>query len=261
MFSRLWEIALGGTKSERSPAQECLDKIPNKEQKIVAALGKPATGNAAHRRAVARRVGLQEAVPALQKALAKEKNEIVKDELIKTLESLGVPLDELLDIDKLDQEAEKGLKKGIPKDLDWFPFAQLPSVPWADSGKPVPTTIIHWFILQGYKLKNAEANPALRRYCSLFHKEDREQLGKFVLEAWIAQDTKPKYTAGPGRRRSTKDAHNKQPRIAKQYPQYYPDFDEQRVYQTQFNCVLDPTGRLAKQHERNTRRRRRLLWR
>ena len=238
----LWEIALGSSKSERPLAQEALQNVPNKEQKIVAAL---ASRQQDARVAAAQWISdLQytEAIPAMKAALAKEKSDVVKDEMIKSLESMGVRLEELLDLDQLAREAEKGLKKGIPTELDWFPFSQLPTVAWADSGKPVSASIIEWLILQGYKLKNAEASPVLRRYASLFRKADREKLGKFVLEAWIAQDTKPAYTAEQAAALAEKDA--KQTALyAKQYPQYYPDFDQQRVYQASFNrYVVLPVG-------------------
>ena len=155
---------------------------------------------------------------------------------------MGVKLEELLDLNKLDKEAEQGLKKGIPKDLDWFPFAQLPPVTWADSGKPVSSEIIHWFLVQGYRLKSSEANPTLRRYCSLFHKGERERLGKFVLETWIAADTKPKYTSEQAANRAQKEARQAAG-FAKQYPQHYPDFDEQRIYQANYNwLVMEPEG-------------------
>lgn len=232
----MWDLALGASKTERPLAQECLDNFPNKEQKIVAAL--------ASRQQDARLAAAQwlaalqykEAVPALRDALSKEKSEVVKDELIKSLETLGVKLEEILDLSKLDDEAERGLKKGMPKELDWFPFDQLPTVRWADSGAPVSTTIIHWFLLYGYKLKTSEANPTLRRYCSLFQKEDREKLGRFVLEAWIAKDTTPKYTSEQAAAEAQKIARQTA-LYAKQYPQYYPDFDEQRLYQSQFNML------------------------
>ena len=233
----MWDLALGASKTERPLAQECLDNFPNKEQKIVAAL--------ASRQQDARLAAAQwlaalqykEAVPALRRALSNEKSEVVKDELIKSLETLGVKLEEILDLSKLDDEAERGLKKGMPNELDWFPFDQLPVVRWADSGKPVSTTIIHWFLLYGYKLKTAEANPTLRRYCSLFQKEDREKLGRFVLEAWIAKDTTPKYTSEQAAAEAQKIAQQTAV-YAKQYPQYYQDFDEQRLYQSQFNWLM-----------------------
>src|SRR5262249_23013474 len=170
------------------------------------------------------------AIPALRTALAKEKSEIVKDELIKALETLGVNIEELFDLGALDNEAEKGLKKGVPTDLEWFPFEQLPSVRWMDSGKPVPPEIVKWFLVQGCRLGNAEANPTLRRYCSLFQKQDREKLGRFVLEAWIAKDTKPKYTAEQAADLAQKETQQAVA-MAKQHPKYYPDFDEQKHYQ------------------------------
>jgi HEAT repeat protein len=237
----LWKIALSGSKHERFAAQACLENFPNKEQKIVAALESPQPETRTVAAQWLAALGYTDALPPLKKALAKEKSEGVKDELLKSLETLGVPLDELVNVNKLDAEAEKGLKKGIPKDLDWFPFAQLPTVAWADSNQPVPTTIVHWFILQGYKTKNAEANPTLRRYCSLFRKEDREKLGKFILEAWIAEDTKPKYTPEQAAAQAQKGAQQNAA-YAKQYPQYYPDFDEQRVYQILFNSLVTQPG-------------------
>ena len=233
----LWDIALGSGKTERPWAQECLEKIPNKEEKVVAAL---ASRQQDARMAAAQwlsRLGYKDAIPELRQALSKEKSEVVKDELIKTLEAFGVRLEELLDRDKLDEEAERGLKKGIPKELDWFPFDQLPAVSWSDSGKPVPSQILHWFIVQGHKLKNAEANPTLRRYCSLLRKNQREKLGRFVMESWIAKDTKPKYTAEQAAAIAQQQARQ-MAAYAKQHPQYHPDFDEQRSYQAIFNSYL-----------------------
>jgi Domain of unknown function (DUF4132) len=238
----LWDLALGPGKTERGPAQECLDRIPGKEEKIIAAL---ASRQQDARLAAAEwlaKLKHKPAIPALRAALAKEKSEIVKDELIKALETLEVSLEELLDLDRLDQDAEKGLKKEISSDLQWFPFEQLPGVHWADSGEPVSPLILKWFLVQSHRLNNPEANPSLRRYCSLFRKDDREKLGMFVLEAWIAKDTKPKNTAEQAAALAQKEAQQ-YAAYAKQNPKYYPDFDEQRLYQTLFNRYLvQPEG-------------------
>jgi hypothetical protein len=223
-------------------AQECLANVHNKELKIVAAL--------ASRQQDARLAAAQwladlkyrNATSTLRAALAKEKSEVVKDELIRALETLGVNIEELFDLDELDQEAEKGLKKGIPSDLEWFPFEQLPSVRWTDSGKPVPPGIVKWFLVQGCRLGNAEANPTLRRYCSLFQKQDRQKLGRFVLEAWIAKDTKPKHTAEQAAALAQKETQQAVA-MAKQHPKYYSDFDEQKHYQAVSNRLLvQPEG-------------------
>jgi hypothetical protein len=238
----LWDIALGRGKTERPYAQECLETFPDKEAKIIAAL--------ASRQQDARLAAAEwladlkhkQAIPALKAAFAKEKSELVKDQLIKTLEVLGIPLEELLDRDELDQEAEQGLKKGIPKVLEWFPFAQLPAVRWADSGSEVPAAVMQWFLVQGCKLGNAEASPILRRYCSLIRKEDREALGKFILETWIAMDTKPQYTSEQAAAMARKLA-SQAAISAKNYPQYYPNFSEERFYQSNFNRLLSqPEG-------------------
>ena len=237
----LRDMALGSNRTERIAAQDCLDRQPDKEAKIVAAL---ASRQQETRLAAAEwlaKLKYTGAIPGLRAALTKEKSEPVKDELIRTLEALGVSLEQLLDLDQLDREAEKGLKKGIPADLDWFQFAQLPAVRWSESGKQVPPEIVHWFLVQGFKLHNAEANPTLRRYCSLFQKSDRERLGKFVLEAWIAQDTKPKHTPDEAARLAEKAAVQTAG-FAKQHPQYYPDFDQQRVYQAVLNRLLVEPG-------------------
>lgn len=238
----LWDLALGPGKTERPIAQECLGRVGNKEERIVTALeSRQQDARLAAAEWIAR-LEFREAIPALRSALLKEKSESVKDELIKTLEGLGVKLEELLDLDKLDTEAEAGLKKGIPRDLEWFPFDQLPSVRWADSGNQVPRTILHWFLVQGFKLRSAEANPTLRRYCSLIKKEDREKLGRFVLETWIAKDTKPGNTAEQAAALAQKETQVLAG-YAKQYPNYYPDFEEQRTYQTIFNRLLiQPEG-------------------
>ena len=238
----LWEIALGPSKTERPLAQQCLDKVPNKEERIVAAVGSKQLDARLAAAEWLANLKYELAVPALKAALGKEKSEIVRDEQIRALEALGVSLEELLDVKLLEQEAEKGLKKGIPTDLEWFPFAQLPTVRWADSRKPVSPRIVEWFLVQGCRLKDAEANPSLRRYCSLFRRDDREKLGRFVLDAWIAKDTKPKYTSDQASTLAQQEAAQAAAN-AKQYPQYYPDFDEQKVYQAAFNRLLiQPEG-------------------
>jgi hypothetical protein len=233
----LWDFALGAGKTDRPLAQQSLARVPDKEKKIVATLAsrqQPARAAAAEWLA---ELKYKNAISPLRSALAKEKSEPVKDEMMRALEALGVPLEELLDRDRLDQEAEKGLAKGFPKDLEWVPLAQLPAVHWADNGKQVSLPILHWFLVQGCKLKNAEAGPTLRRYASLMVPQEREALGRFVLEAWIAKDTKPKYTAEEAAKEAA--AQTRQiAAFAKQSPKYYPDFDEQKFQQAAFSRLL-----------------------
>ena len=233
----LWEIALGASKTERPLAQECLNKQQGRDEKVVAAIqSRQIDARLAAAQWIAE-LKYKAAIPALKSALANEKSENARDEQIRALEILGVSLEELLDVKQLEADAEKGLKKGLPMDLEWFPFSQLPQVRWADSGKPVPPRIIEWFIVQGCRLKDAEANPSLRRYCSLFKKEDRQRMGRFVLDAWIAKDTKPKYNSEQASALAQQETAQ-MAGYAKRSPQYYKDFDEQRFYQTAYNRLL-----------------------
>ncbi len=190
----LWEVALGSSKTERPLAQQCLDKLPGKEEKIVNAL---ASGQQETRAVAAEWLGrlkTPEAIPHLQAALKKEKSEVAKGAMMGALEAMGVPIEQFLDRASLVKEAQKGLAKGVPPGLSWVPFQLLPAAHWEDTGAPVPAEVLTWFIVQGYKLKSAEPNPLLRRYCSYFRKHEREALGQFILQSWIAQDTLPAHT-------------------------------------------------------------------
>jgi hypothetical protein len=253
----LWELALGPGKAERALAQECLAGVSGKEVKIVAALaGRQQDARLAAAQWLAE-LDYREAIPALRAALSKEKSEVVKDELIRALETLGVNLEELVDLDALDKEAEKGLKKGAAGDLDWFPFGQLPAVRWAEAGKPVAPEIVKWFLVQGSRLGNAEASPTLRRYCSLFEKHDKEKLGRFVLEAWIAKDTKPKHTADEAAALAQKETQQAVA-LAKQYPNTI-RISTSKSTISRVPSLLDSARRFANLDQRHPRRRGRML--
>ena len=233
----LWELALGTGKSERYEAQACLNSVPDKAPRIIAALkdGKKDV------RAVAAEwlgeLGCKEAIPALEEALKKEKHEEPKGMMMRTLERLGVPIEQFMDVDKLAKEAEKGLGKGIPAKLQWFPFDRLPQVRWQKRGDTVAPDILRWFLLQSFKLKNPEPGPLLRLYCSYFNQSDKEALGKFVLEQWIAEDTKPRYT----HEEATVEAEKQMQQIRSyvtQFPQHYPNWDEEKQFQSLLNNLL-----------------------
>ncbi|HEY2082263.1 MAG TPA: DUF4132 domain-containing protein [Verrucomicrobiae bacterium] len=187
----LWKIALGG-KSERPPAQRCLEGLPDKFERLSASL---ATGDTETRAAAAEwlgRIGDKRAVDVLLAALKREKNETTKGAMMSALELLGASVDQFVDRQALLKDAEKGVAKGVPEDLSWFPFDRLPVVHWADNGQPVEPAILKWWLIQGFKLKNPAPGPLLRRYCASFKTNEREALGQFVLEAWIGKDTSPR---------------------------------------------------------------------
>ncbi|HAB18526.1 MAG TPA: hypothetical protein DCE44_19055, partial [Verrucomicrobiales bacterium] len=186
----LWKIALGG-KSERPPAQRCLEALPDKHERLIASVS---AGDAETRLAAAEwlgRIGDARATAPLLTALKREKNEVAKGAMMSALELLGAPVEQFLDRKTLLEEAEKGVGKGVPEDLKWFPFAALPAVHWSDNGKPVEPEILKWWLIQGFKLKYPEPGALLRKYCSSLKPAEREILGQFVLEAWMGEDTAP----------------------------------------------------------------------
>ena len=186
----LWKNALGG-KSERPPAQRCLEALPDKFDRLIAALS---AAEAESRLAAAEwlgRTGDTRAVDALLAALKREKNESAKGAMMTVLELLGAPVEQFLDRQALLKEAEKGAAKGVPEDLKWFPFESLPVVHWLNDEQPVEPVILKWWLIQGFKLKNPAPGPLLRKYCASLKPAERETLGQFVLEAWLGEDTSP----------------------------------------------------------------------
>ncbi|MEM9554237.1 MAG: DUF4132 domain-containing protein [Acidobacteriota bacterium] len=192
----LWEVALGTRKSERELAQAALDKEPNKRPVIVAALGDGKQHVRATAAAWLARLGATQEIPALEKALRKEKQELVKGALLQALEDLGADVERYLDREQLARDAARGLRKAPPKALEWFPFALLPVCRWRaesprdDQAVPVDPQIVRWFVVRCNKLKSPAPGPILRRHCRRMVRADREALGRFVLDAWIAHDTR-----------------------------------------------------------------------
>ena len=192
----LWDTALKGGKENRRFARQSLESLPDIEVQLIKRL---TDRNGSYRAGAAQWLAERKtegAVGHITKALKKEKNANTKIALIEALEEFGVPEEVYLDRKGLLQEAEKGLRKGIPNALIPFAFSEesLPVVHWSDSGEQVEPRILLWFIVQGYKLKKPKPSTLLLKYTSKFRKEDREMLGQFVLDAWIKRDTSPKYS-------------------------------------------------------------------
>lgn len=186
----LFAMALGTTKADRVGAQAALANLPGKEARIVTALS---DGKAEVRAVAARWLGelrYTDGVGALEATFAKEKNDATKGAILDALEALGQGVGQYLDRNKLAKEAESGLAKGLPKELEWFPWSALPTVRWED-GSEASTATLQWLLAAACRQKSPEPNAMLRKFCSMMAPRDREAFGQFVLEAWIAEDTRP----------------------------------------------------------------------
>jgi hypothetical protein len=190
LVPQLWKLALGG-KSERLAAQQCLEALPDKVERLLTSLSTP---EAEARIAAAEwlgRIGDAEATAPLLAVMKRERNESAKGAMMSALELLGLPVEQFLDRKALLAEAEKGVGKGVPEGLKWFPFGRLPSVHWADNDEPLAPATTQWWLIQGFKLKSPQPGPLLRKYCSSLKPTEREALGQFILEAWLGEDTSP----------------------------------------------------------------------
>lgn len=187
----LFDLALGTAKTERVDAQNALNNHPGKEVRIIAALG---NGKAEVRTIAAKwlhDIGYHEAIPDLETAVAKEKNDVAKGAMLDALQRFGQPVEKYLDRDALKKEATKTLAKGLPKDIEWFPWNAMPAVRWADNGETVADEVLRLLLAQSVKQKSPEPNAVLRKFCGMFEERDCERFGQFVLEAWIREDTNP----------------------------------------------------------------------
>jgi|GEM_PF-231125 len=191
LVPRLLDLALGSGKKDRLMAQMALARLPHKEKHIIAALTSRKLETRVEAATWLAELKSMDAVPALEATLKKEKNDLALGAIMNALERLGVPVDSFLNLKGLPEEAEKGLARGVPAGLTWFPFDILPVVRWAESGEPVAPQILKWLIVKAFKLKKPEPDPILRRHTALFDPRDREKLGQMVLEAWLRQDVLP----------------------------------------------------------------------
>lgn len=220
-INALFTLALGPGKTDRVPAQDALQHHPDKEARIIEAL---ADGKAETRAVAAlwlARLRHQPAVPALEQAVAKEKHDVAKGAMLDALQALGQPVEKYLDRNALAAEAAKLLAKGLPKDLEYFPWNALPVVRWADSGAAVSPDVLRWLIVQAVKQKSPEPNAVLRKYCEMLDAREREAFGQFVLETWLREDVRP-IAPDEAMRRAQSDAQSTCASIAR-YPQYYQD--------------------------------------
>ncbi|MGR8933964.1 MAG: DUF4132 domain-containing protein [Gammaproteobacteria bacterium] len=184
----LYQYALSPGKTYGPSAREILGKYGVSERRVIEALD---SGKVEERIVAADwivELRLTQAVPALQKALQKEKNESAIAVLLSTLHALGCDISAYLAPDVLLREAQAGLKKAPPKGLAWFPYDALPAAQWA-SGENVERQILKWWLVLACKLKQPEGNPLLDLYVRQLHKPSQKALGNFVLHAFIRQDT------------------------------------------------------------------------
>lgn len=215
----LLEVALTGPKAQRGPARDVLARLPQRDGHVITALSDSKADVRAAAAAWIRDLGLDAAVPALEKAAKAEKQEAAKGALLETLIALGRSTAPFVDRKALAKDAEKAWTKGAGKDLEWFDWEALPQVTWADTAQAVDPVLIRGMIVQAVKQKTPEPHALLRQYCAMFEPRSREALGQHLLEAWIGEDTRP--ISEDLAKRSAQESARNTHRFMAQNPQYY----------------------------------------
>jgi hypothetical protein len=192
-------FATAETKTSRRAAQEVIGHHPRACGLAAQALGSTKQEVRAAAAAWLGRLGDPAAVDPLQEALAKEKREPVQAAILSALAALGQDISRHLTPEALAATAAKGLRGKRPASLQWFPMAALPTCRWKDGspsesgpskdGGPVDPQIIEWWVVLADKLKDPQGAGLIPIYVSLLNQPSREELGRFVLDAWIAHDT------------------------------------------------------------------------
>lgn len=242
----LLELALTGPKAQRGPAREVLARLPQRDALVIAALSDGKVDVRAAAAGWVRDLGLEAAVPALEKAAKAEKQDAAKGALLETLIALGRSAAPYVDRKAMAKEAEKAWAKGAGKDLDWFDWDTLPTVSWADTAQAVDPVLIRGMVIQAVKQKTPEPHALLRQYCAMFEPRSREALGQYLLDAWIAADTRP--VAAELARKAAQESARNTHRFIAQYPQYYAnspqkDYTVEQLYESLLPKYLkQPTG-------------------
>ena len=184
----LFELALGENKQLRYAAQDALRQIPNIHSQIEQALSSSKQEVRITAANWLADLEQKSSIKALNAALKKEKRETVQAAILIALEKIGEDISQHLTPKKLLADAQKGLKGKTPTDFDWFDFNLIPTLTW-QNGKTVEPQIIQWWICLAVKLKDP-ANPLLTIYNQLLSIQSQQQLGEFILQSFIKQDTR-----------------------------------------------------------------------
>ena len=184
----LLDLAVGSRKTLHKPARALLRNAVGIEAAILVRLADPKKEVRTAAATWLSERGQASAVPALEKALKKEKSEEGRAAMLTAVSRLGADISGYLSEKVLKSEALKGLEKTPAKSLDWFPFDSLPALKWR-TGKKVDPTIVRWWIMLADKLKSPGGNALFDFYLDRLRPEDAGRLGLFMLSTFVARDT------------------------------------------------------------------------
>ena len=236
----LIELALGENKPVRCAAQHVLKRLPNIHNQVEQALSSSKQEVRIAAAECLAELGYKNSIKFLNEALKKEKRETVQAAILVALEKMGEDISQHLTAKKLLADAQKGLKGKMPTDLNWFDFNLIPTLTW-QNGKTVDPQIIQWWICLAVKLKDP-VNPLLTVYNRLLSIQSQQQLGEFILQSFINQDTRtPTLEEAEAKASSEADAQLQgYIECYQRYPDLYPHYNH-ITYEQVFDKIKQNT--------------------
>ena len=130
-----------------------------------------------------------EAIPYLRAALGKEKDVVAVAAIVSALADCGDDISDQFAPERLIEEAEAGLAKTKADYSRLLERKTLPKLHWEDGGE-VPDKVVEWWFARAHKLKSPAGDPLLHLALRRLRRADAEAMGRQVLAAWIAFDTR-----------------------------------------------------------------------
>ena len=224
----------------RYAAQDALKPIPNIHIQVEQALSSPKQKVRVAAANWLAELGQKSSINALNAVLKNEKCKTVQAAILVALEKIGEDISQHLTPKKLLADAQQGLKGKIPAGLDWFDFNLIPTLTW-QNGDKVDSLIIKWWICLAFKLKDP-INPLLTIYNRLLSTQSQQQLGEFILQSFIKQDTRtPTLEEAEAKASSEADKRLQQRILSYQrYPEFYSDYKD-ITYEQVFEEIKNET--------------------
>jgi hypothetical protein len=133
------------------------------------------------------RHGTQSDAAVLHSRLEMETDAAVRAALLGALIRLGTPADQLLSPEVLTQESVE-YADADSSGLSWFPFDRLPGLTWAD-GTQAPASVAQGWRVYADRIGDPTGKGLIPRYLDALSPASADDLGRVVLDAWIARDT------------------------------------------------------------------------
>ncbi len=179
----LWEFAFGPGSLLRDRTQRLLDAEPD----VVVRVSKALQARKHEHRAIAARwlarLKNPAAIPALERAIGKERTDTAKAEMLTALAAHGCELSAYDNPAARLDDAVRGLRR-VPKAMQPLMDLVLPTVRWEDSGAVVDQRIVRWWLLKAAKRGDPAPDALLEMQIAQLDTNDALALGDAVISVW-----------------------------------------------------------------------------